>query len=771
MAPGSAQITATSEGKVAQADITVRDGGVITPAGGTLSAANGAVTLSAPSGALAQTTHVSVEASTSAPADPRLVAGAAFDLGPNGIAFAQPVTLTLRYPPSGISNGSPESALRLYRVVGTAWQEVPGSSVDIAAKTVVAPIAGFSTFAVLGRHAVDRVTISAPSTPVSVGGTLQLTATVVDAGGNTVTDRPVTWASLNETIASVNATGLVRGESVGSATITATAEGKSGSIQVAVPPPGILLAVGESRTLSAAQAGSIAISGELAGAEFMLMPFHNSLTPAATVALEFSSTNVTTVAGPPRPSLGPAVPSRLSIAAASDILLGNRSESLDGELRRLERTFLTRYIASARRTRTSRGSAALAGTGSLAAVPAVGDAVTYNTARGCTTPDLRAGTVKAVTTRSIIVADNNNPAGGFTDAEYADIARRFDSFVYPVAVTNFGAPVDIDDNGGRTIVFYTRAVNELTPQGSTAVTAGFFQSRDLFPAASCGTSNYAEMFYMLVPDETGVVNGNVRSKASVLQGTIRTVGHEFQHLINASRRIYVNDALDFEEVWLNEGLSHIAEELLFYASSGLAPKQNITLATLQSSQAAVEAVNSYQLQNLVRLIDYLGNPEANSPFAANDELATRGSTWQLLRYAADRSTMPHQTLWFSLVNSRSSGITNFTGVFGGDFGATVRDWATAQYADDAVPSTPAVHQHPSWHFRSVLPALLAGTNPPYPLRTRTLAVGAPTSLTLQGGSAAYLRFAVPGGTTAALTSTSSGSALPAAVSVTLVRTK
>ena len=80
-----------------------------------------------------------------------------------------------------------------------------------------------------------------------------------------------------------------------------------------------------------------------------------------------------------------------------------------------------------------------------------------------------------------------------------------------------------------------------------------------------------------------MVNGNVRSMADVRQSTGGVRGHEFQHLISASRRLYVNDASEFEETWLNEGLSHIAEELLFYSASGLAPRQNITLAQLTNS--------------------------------------------------------------------------------------------------------------------------------------------------------------------------------------------
>ena len=57
--------------------------------------------------------------------------------------------------------------------------------------------------------------------------------------------------------------------------------------------------------------------------------------------------------------------------------------------------------------------------------------------------------------------------------------------------------------------------------------------------------------------------------------TTAVIAHEFQHLINAGRRMYVNNALDFEDTWLDEGLAHVAEELLFYREAGLRPKGNI----------------------------------------------------------------------------------------------------------------------------------------------------------------------------------------------------
>ena len=83
--------------------------------------------------------------------------------------------------------------------------------------------------------AVASVEVS-PSgdTVIEVGHTVQLTATMKDAAGNVLTGRTVTWSSDDDSIATVSGTGLVTGEDVGNATISATSEGRSGTALVMV---------------------------------------------------------------------------------------------------------------------------------------------------------------------------------------------------------------------------------------------------------------------------------------------------------------------------------------------------------------------------------------------------------------------------------------------------------------------------------------------------------------------------------------------------------
>ena len=280
----------------------------------------------------------------------------------------------------------------------------------------------------------------------------------------------------------------------------------------------------------------------------------------------------------------------------------------------------------------------------LPATLKVGDLVRVNVngVDGCTNAIIRAARVEAIGGKSMILADTLNPAGGFTTADYQRFAAKFDTLVYPIDEGAFGAPTDIDNNG-RVGIIFTTAVNQLTPVGSTSYVGGFTFSRDLFPkvgtprAQACATSNQGEYFYALAPDPQGTINGNKRTAGFVDSVTVPVLAHELEHLINASRKLYINTAAnDFEDKWLDEGLAHIAEELLFYREAGVAPRTNIDLAALRARAAVVRAFNGDMLGNAGRYRAYLGATPTSSPYASGDSLSTRGAAWNWLRYLADQ---------------------------------------------------------------------------------------------------------------------------------------
>jgi len=82
--------------------------------------------------------------------------------------------------------------------------------------------------------AVASVTLSPASASVAAGGAAQFTASLRDSAGNVLTGQPVTWASSDSTIATINGSGLATAVAAGTATITATSGGVTGAAALTV---------------------------------------------------------------------------------------------------------------------------------------------------------------------------------------------------------------------------------------------------------------------------------------------------------------------------------------------------------------------------------------------------------------------------------------------------------------------------------------------------------------------------------------------------------
>lgn len=121
---------------------------------------------------------------------------------------------------------------------------------------------GVADSALLAVHApVDHIVVGPTSVPALVRGrTTGVVAELRDAGGHLIDDRTATFSSSDQTVATVSAAGVVTGVKVGTATITAGLEGKTGTIAVAVvspiasvevtPPAMTFASFGESQTVT-----------------------------------------------------------------------------------------------------------------------------------------------------------------------------------------------------------------------------------------------------------------------------------------------------------------------------------------------------------------------------------------------------------------------------------------------------------------------------------------------------------------------------------------
>lgn len=84
---------------------------------------------------------------------------------------------------------------------------------------------------------VATVEVAPATGELLIGQTVQLGAVTKDAQGNALSGRPVTWTTSDAAVATVSGTGLVTAAGVGTATLTATSEAKTGSSVIAVFDP------------------------------------------------------------------------------------------------------------------------------------------------------------------------------------------------------------------------------------------------------------------------------------------------------------------------------------------------------------------------------------------------------------------------------------------------------------------------------------------------------------------------------------------------------
>ena len=235
--PGHTTVTATVGSGTGTAEIDVAAGGEIGTNGGTLTMLGGAVTIVVPPAAVAQPVTVLVGRATGAPENARLVGGTSYVVGPDGLAFDRPSTLTIRYDPAQLPNGTVEASLQLYMVSGDRWTLVGASTVSTASHTVSGEFTRSGTYAIVSTP-VNRITIGGQL----VGGALftgqstLLTATLYDEANTVLSGRPVTWTTSDAAKAAVGTDGRVTAVAQGSVTITAASDGKQATTTLAILP-------------------------------------------------------------------------------------------------------------------------------------------------------------------------------------------------------------------------------------------------------------------------------------------------------------------------------------------------------------------------------------------------------------------------------------------------------------------------------------------------------------------------------------------------------
>ncbi|HEY2897816.1 MAG TPA: hypothetical protein VGJ12_11795 [Gemmatimonadaceae bacterium] len=379
--------------------------------------------------------------------------------------------------------------------------------------------------------------------------------------------------------------------------------------------------------------------------------------------------------------------------------LSQMQRSLESALRRRERE-----VAAAARSG--------AGTGPLAsrvhtdaAPPPVGTSASFHVLSSFTngsqyTTDT--AVLKYSGTHLLIYVSKNAPAGGFSDGQLAAFGNTFDLDLYTIDVATFGQPTDIDANG-RVIVLLSPIINKLTKASDCTTLgyiAGFFNAVDLLPAQYPGKSNGAEIFYSLVPDPNATLSCT-HTLDAVEQLTPSTFIHEFQHMISFGQHAILRNGNE-EDPWLNEGLSHIAEELgSRYYENRFPPPTGRTdpdQAFPDSSQGFItgDLYNSFHYLLNTASTDSSDKASVSNWGDGDGTLVQRGAVWLFLRWLGDQQD---STVYGRLDQTDQTGVPNLETASGQLFPTLFGEFSLALYVD-SLPGIPRSSIPPELRFTS-----------------------------------------------------------------------
>jgi hypothetical protein len=297
-----------------------------------------------------------------------------------------------------------------------------------------------------------------------------------------------------------------------------------------------------------------------------------------------------------------------------------------------------------------------------------------------------------------LYVDNAAPQPGLTQAGLDSVRAMFDTLLYPTDTAAFGRESDIDTNG-QVIVLMTGKVNSLVTASqcnTSGFVAGYFFGADLITSFS--TSNKSEIFYSIVADPAGTLSCP-HSVSQVKQLVPVTFVHEFQHMISFNQHVLLHCTVNGcpvppEDLWLNEGLSHYAEE-------------NGGRVFLPDTATFCEFV----FGDLFNAGQYLASPQDHFlvDTAGIGGLAERGAYWLFVRFLVDQfaagtTQAAANTFTRSLEATTQVGVPNVVANTGTSFPTIVERWTLANYVSD-LPSfpTPPELQYVKWQFRTAFP--------------------------------------------------------------------
>ena len=232
------------------------------------------------------------------------------------------------------------------------------------------------------------------------------------------------------------------------------------------------------------------------------------------------------------------------------------------------------------------------------------------------------------------------------------------------------------DGDGKLNVLMTKQVNRLGSLGGGIIT-GYFYAGDLYTeSGSNPCTNYGEIIYTMVPDPSGE-HGTAISNSFAMSNLLPAVlPHELQHAISYNQHVFVNGGAP-EENWLNEGMSHLMEDLM-----------------------------GYNVENPSRYAMYLSSPSSYGLVTqASPNLMERGAAYLFLRFLYEQAADGDAFLR-NLIDTSSLGVDNLEAAFDGsedfnDFSELVSRWVVALAMTDRGISSDRRYTYKERTFNSV----------------------------------------------------------------------
>jgi hypothetical protein len=376
----------------------------------------------------------------------------------------------------------------------------------------------------------------------------------------------------------------------------------------------------------------------------------------------------------------------------------------------------------------------------LRAPPTVGEQDEFNVCKStsCTTVEEITATVRYVGEHGVIYLDDDMPAGAqaLTQADLDQLGSLFDDYLYPIDTTAFGSVSDIDGDQHIAIVI-TDQVNDLSPDCTNGRVVGYFFGGDLL--FSYPGSNQREVFFAFAPKPSTATCPAV-TRTTALRSLPPVLIHELQHMISFNQHV-LRRGQDDEAVWLNEGLSHFAEEL----AQRLIPDDRCPLFSSCFAQFA-----EGNIENAYLFLEEPSETYLVAPLDDGPSLEGRGAAWLFVRWMADHfstDTLKGTQLTRALLQGGSPGEGNVVSATSLPFEQAIGEWLLANYLEN-LPDFPQTGRlrYRTWNLRATYAANFpVNFARAYPLMPDSTVGHYVRNGILRAGTGKYLRVKVPAG--------------------------